>query len=373
MTDPEAAVARLAAALVAIDSRSSVSNLPVAERIEAELAGFEVERLDYTDPRGVAKRALVAHRGPRVGYALSGHMDTVPPTGWTTDPFEARIDDRGVMHGLGVADMKGQVAACILAARAAAPDTPATLLLTADEETSKQGARLIAERSDLARSLNLTGIVVAEPTLLAPVRGHKAHINFTIEAVGVQAHSSTGKGVNANWALIPFLAEMRDLHARLRGDPGLQDPGYDPPFSDFNLILDNHGTALNVTVARATAGIKYRYTAGTDPAPVVEAVRAAAARAGLALTEQREGPPPELPADHPLIRLACAETGRPAGTVPYGTDASELQALAPCVVLGPGSVDVAHTPGERIAVAELAAAVPLFGRILARGREGRAA
>ena len=84
MTDLETAVARLTAALVALDSCSSVSNIPVAERIEAELDGFEVERLDYTDPKGVPKRALVAHRGPRGGYALSGHMDTVPPTGWIT-------------------------------------------------------------------------------------------------------------------------------------------------------------------------------------------------------------------------------------------------------------------------------------------------
>ena len=78
MNAPLPAVARLAADLVAIDSRSSLSNLAVAERIEAELAGFEVERLDYRDAAGVAKRALVAHRGPPGGYALSGHMDTVP-------------------------------------------------------------------------------------------------------------------------------------------------------------------------------------------------------------------------------------------------------------------------------------------------------
>ena len=64
MNDADA-VLRLAADLVAIDSRSSVSNLAVAERIEAELTGFDVERVDYADANGVAKRALVAHRGPQ--------------------------------------------------------------------------------------------------------------------------------------------------------------------------------------------------------------------------------------------------------------------------------------------------------------------
>ncbi len=84
----------LARDLVRIDSRSFISNLPVADRVEAALAGFEVERLDYTDAAGVAKRALVAHRGPMGGIALSGHMDTVPDTGWQEDPWSARLDDR---------------------------------------------------------------------------------------------------------------------------------------------------------------------------------------------------------------------------------------------------------------------------------------
>ena len=106
----------LAADLVRIDSRSFVSNLAVADRVEQELGGFDIERLDYTDAAGVAKRALVAHRGPNGGIALSGHMDTVPDTGWQEDPWSARIDN-GVMHGLGTTDMKGPVAAAIVAAR----------------------------------------------------------------------------------------------------------------------------------------------------------------------------------------------------------------------------------------------------------------
>src|SRR5262249_53243102 len=132
------AVLRLAADLVAIDSRSFVSNLPVADRIEAELTGFEVERVDYADANGIAKRALVAHRGPKGGYALSGHMDTVPDTGWTDPPWTPRVAD-GVLHGLGSVDMKGSVATCIVAARGMPTDVPVTLLLTTDEETSKQG------------------------------------------------------------------------------------------------------------------------------------------------------------------------------------------------------------------------------------------
>jgi acetylornithine deacetylase len=351
---------RLAVDLVRIDSRSPLSNIPVADRIEAELEGFEIERLDYTDAAGVAKRCLVAHRGGPGGLALSGHMDTVPDTGWTDDPWSGRVAD-GILHGLGSVDMKANVAACIMAARAS---PRATLLITTDEETTKQGARTIAEHSKLARRAGLRGTIVAEPTSLIPVRGHRAHIAFTATAEGVQAHSSTGKGTNANWALIPFLVEVKAMFERLRNDTSLQDTAYDPPFSDFNLVIDNFGTAVNVTAARATARIKFRYSHRIDPMPVVAAMRASAQANGLTLEEMREGRPPELPVDHPLIQLAAGVTGQAPRTAPYGTDASELQAVAPCVVLGPGSIETAHTPRECVAVAELAQAVTIFQRML---------
>jgi len=363
MTDPLALVTALARDLVRIDSRSFVSNLPIAEAIEAALAGFAIERIDYTDPAGAAKRVLVARRGAGAGgLALAGHMDTVPDTGWPDDPWSARLEG-DVLHGLGSTDMKGPLAAAIVAARSLPDRVPVTLLITTDEETTKQGARLIAERSELARRVGLRGILVVEPTGLAPVRGHRAHIAFTCVATGVQAHSSTGRGRNANWTLIPFLVEMQAIYQRLRSDPALQDPDYDPPFSDFNLVIDNHGAAVNVTVPVATARIKFRYSAKVDPAPVLEAVYGAAARAGVAVTEAREGFPPELPADHPLVRLCSDAVGVAPRTAPYGTDASELQAIAPCVVLGPGDIGVAHTPREAVRLAELEAAVPVFQRL----------
>ena len=63
MADLSDPTLRLAADLVAIDSRSALSNLPLSDRIERELAGFEVEKLDYLDEAGVPKRVLVAHKG----------------------------------------------------------------------------------------------------------------------------------------------------------------------------------------------------------------------------------------------------------------------------------------------------------------------
>ncbi len=366
MPDQTQSIAELARDLVAIDSRSSISNIAVAERIEPELRGFEVERIDYHDGAGVPKRVLVAHRGGPGGIAFSGHMDTVPETGWQDDPWSARIDGDGVLHGLGSTDMKGPVAAAILAARSLPDAVPITLLITTDEETTKQGARVIAGRSALVRAMRPAGILVVEPTRLQPVRGHRSHILFTCVALGVQAHSSKGTGRNANWALIPFLSEMKVLFDRLLTDRSLQDDAYDPPFSDFNVIIDNHGTAINVTVPVATARIKFRYSAGIDPAPIRAAVHEAAARHGVTVSEAEEGAPPELPVDHPLVRQCVEVSGREATTAPFGTDASVLQAIAPCVVMGPGDIGVAHRPGEAVRIAELAAAVPVFQALALR-------
>ncbi|MDQ2763410.1 MAG: M20/M25/M40 family metallo-hydrolase [Pseudomonadota bacterium] len=366
MADLIAALSELTRDLVALDSRSSVSNIQIADRIEAELARFEVERVDFRDAEGVAKRALVAHRGGAGGIGFSGHMDTVPATGWEDDPWSGRIDGAGMLFGLGSTDMKGPVAAAIIAARELPETVPVTLLITTDEETTKQGARAIVEQSALVRAAQPTGILVVEPTRLRPVRGHRSHIVFTCVALGVQAHSSTGSGRNANWALIPFLAEMKTIFERLSTDRGLQDDAYDPPFSDFNLIIDNHGTALNVTVPVATARIKFRYSAGIDPAPIRLAVQDAAARHGVRVAEAEEGRPPELPADHWFVRQCIDVSGEAATTAPFGTDASVLQALAPCVVMGPGDIGVAHKPGEAVLIRDLALAVPMFKELAMR-------
>src|SRR6516162_7909421 len=195
MTDHAGAVLQLARDLVTIDSRSFVSNRAVADRIEAALAGFELERLDYRDQNGIEKRVLVAHRGPTGdqagegasmgGLALSGHMDTVPETGWRSDPWSGRIEN-GRLFGLGSTDMKGPLAAAIVAAKTLPADVPITLLITTDEETTKEGAREIAKRSELARVARPRAILVVEPTRLVPMRGHRAHVHFTAVATGVQ-------------------------------------------------------------------------------------------------------------------------------------------------------------------------------------------
>ena len=366
MQDLDKAIA-LASKAIAIDTRSSKSNRRLADLLEGELSGFQVERIDFADPLGTEKSAIVAFRPGRGGpfLALSAHMDTVPPIGWQRDPFAATIEG-GRLYGLGSCDMKGPLAVAVVTATGLDRDDPMMLLLTCDEETTKEGARRIVADSELLRRHVPAAIAVVEPTGLVPLRGHRVDIQFAAIAKGIQAHSSTAMGLNANINLIPFLCEMRDLYLQLRTDPGFQDPAYVPPWCDLNIIIDNHGTATNITPERASCLMKFRYSRAVDPAWVVERVTAAARRHNLALTVCPEGTPPELPVDHPLVRFATAISGADAEVGGFGSDASQFSVLSPSIVIGPGSMAQAHKPEEYVDIEQLRKALLIFHR-LARG------
>src|SRR5512133_2324761 len=124
--------------LVAIDSTSTRSNLPLLDRLEdeARAIGFETRRATWVDENGVDKGNLVCRRGPDGvgGLALVGHTDCVPfDPEWAEALAGAERDGR--IFGRGAADTKGFLAAALVAAARAAPaHAPLALLFTADEE-----------------------------------------------------------------------------------------------------------------------------------------------------------------------------------------------------------------------------------------------
>ena len=335
--------------MVSIDSRSFVSNLEIADLISKELADWKLEFTDYLDPRGVKKRNIVAYNpASESNIAFAGHMDTVPDTRWTRNPFELSIED-GRMYGLGTTDMKGPIAAFVTAAKSLAPVSQPILVFTADEEVGKQGVRELVARSEVLNRLRPPScFIVAEPTDLGLVRGHRVDIQFTAHAKGIQAHSSTGKGKNANISLVPFLNDIRELHLRLRQDVTLHDNQYVPPFCDLNFVIDNYGTAPNTTVGLATCLIKFRYSKAFDPKFVMEEISASAAAHDVELTIKMEAPPPELDKKHSLVLSAERILGRCACVSGLGTEASEYSKLAPCLIYGPGHIECAHMPTEYI-------------------------
>jgi acetylornithine deacetylase len=323
--------------------------LQIAELISNELSDWDLEFIDYTDNRGVKKRNIVAYNpASESSIAFAGHLDTVPDTGWIRNPFELVMED-GRIYGLGTTDMKGPIAAFVTAAQSLDPVAQPILIFTADEEAGKQGVREVVARSQILNQHRRPKcFVVAEPTNLGLVRGHRVDIQFIAHAKGIQAHSSTGKGKNANISLVPFLSDLRDLHLRLRRDVNLHDTQYDPPFCDLNFVIDNYGAFPNTTVGLATCLIKFRYSKSFDPQFVMAEVRESAAAHGVELTIKMEAPPPELDKKHSLVTAAERILGCCACVSGLGTEASEYSKLAPCLIYGPGHIECAHMPTEHI-------------------------
>jgi acetylornithine deacetylase len=347
--------------MVSIDSRSFVSNMEIADLISHNLEDWDLEFIDYLDNRGVKKRNIIAYYpGSESTVAFAGHLDTVPDTGWTRNPFEPVIED-GRLYGLGATDMKGPIAAFVTAAKSLDPAARPILIFTADEEVGKQGVREVVARSEiLNRRKPPRCFVVAEPTDLGLVRGHRVDIQFIAHARGIQAHSSTGKGKNANISLVPFLNDLRQLHLRLRRDITLHDPQYDPPFCDLNFVIDNYGALPNTTVGLATCLVKFRYSKSFDPKFVMEEIRNSAAEHGVELIVKMEAPPPELDKKHFLVTSAERILGCCACVSGLGTEASEYSKLAPCLIYGPGHIECAHMPTEYIELEQFYRSIDTF-------------
>lgn len=360
----------LARDLIAIPSVSSQSNAEVSQYAHDALVrdGFDVERLSYDD-HGLEKVSLVARKGAgKGGIGFFSHSDTVPgDVGWA--PFTPVIEG-GRLYGRGSCDMKGPLAATMAAASAvAARDLarPVYIIVTADEEVGYGGAyQVVRESKLLAENWPAYG-VVAEPTRLRPVYSHKGGSVVTAHALGVAAHSSTEKGVSADFKIAPFLAEMAALVPVFRTDPRFLNDEFVPPSFGFNMVFTDYGTKSNVTAPKATAVVGVRDMPGVDNDGAVALMVDAATRHGLEV-ELRRITYFYVRPDSEMVRMASEACGgvRPE-TVAFGTEAIVYQDRLPNqVVLGPGDIAQAHTVGEFIDVAQLEAAVGVYRRLIER-------
>jgi len=351
--------------LVAIQSVSHMSNAAACGHLTHVLAGagFEIEELIYTDPAGVPKVNLVAKRGQGSGgLAFSSHIDTVP--GQEEDwPAFAPLEKDGRLYGRGSCDMKGPLAATIVAAASvdrAALQKPVYILVSADEEVGCLGAKYIAENSVILKESRPDYGIVAEPTQLIPVYAHKGFSSLTITAQGKAAHTSTGLGVSANFKIARFLAEMADLADLFETDQSFMNHEFKPPTNGFNMTIDDGGCKTNVTAPRSTCQISYRPMPGARSEEVLDMVKAKAERHGLEFSGDYTDAFYMSP-QAAIVQLAGRlSEGREPETAPYGTDGFYLKDLMELVVWGPGDIAVAHTVGESVAVAELEQAVRVY-------------
>lgn len=364
-------VVKLTQDLVAIPSVSDQSNAPVSDFIEDWLRahGFdEIERLEYTDPNDVIKVNIIAKKGEGTGgVAFLSHSDTVKGMEDQWDAFDPVIKD-GRLYGRGSADMKGPLAATMIAAGSVSAsdlNKPIYVVVTSDEEIGLLGARYVVENSKLLPASKPEYGVVAEPTQLIPVYAHKGGGHVIVTAHGIAAHSSSGKGDSASIKLAPFIAEMAELSERFLTDESYMNHEFDPPTNGFNMIFEDDGVG-NITAATATCTLSIRAMPDARHEEIVDEIVARAESYGFEV-DSRFGPAVYTDKNSPLIQAACEASGiSTPETVPYGTDGFFFQELMKIMVLGPGNIDVAHTVGESVPVSELESAVDIYKKMIAK-------
>lgn len=354
--------------LVAFDSVSRTSNLPIAEFLADYLdrPGVRVQPSPGTEE---GKVNLVVSVGPeldgsREGLVLSGHLDVVPAEEdeWRTDPF-ALTEQDGRLYGRGAADMKGFLALATNRAAALDParlDRPLVLIFTCDEELGTLGAECFVKTWPEPGRLPRQAII-GEPTSLAVVRAHKGYLKLRLRFRGVAAHSGyphlgrsaiepAARAVGALAGLRAALERERPRHAELF---------LEVPYAPLNIGVLKGGVAINVVPDRCVVELGVRLLPEMDVETMIgrvrDAVDDAVGEGEYALDVIGNSPPMLLDAEAPLHRRLCDVMDQiDSRSVSFATDAGWFQTVGmDCVIFGPGSIETAHKPNEFVPASDL--------------------
>jgi acetylornithine deacetylase/succinyl-diaminopimelate desuccinylase len=348
----------------------------VASEILTDLgASPEIVRSDAGRPSVVA--SIGTDRGPSLAW--NGHLDVVPAGSldtWRHDPWAGEIDDDGRLVGRGAADMKGPIAAALAAVSAVRRagvsfDGSLVFHLAADEELAGvHGTKVLWERGLLIQD----AAVVGEPSELQVGLAERGGAWFTARAYGTAAHGSQPhRGVNAITSMARFLLRLPEVL------PDREHPLVGSPTVNAALIAG--GSAPNVVPDRCEVDIDRRTVPGeTDPDEVrapfltlVEAIRREHPEVSIEVELREWTEAAEASADTDIARIAVDAVDATTGSRPRFvgftgiTDARFYinQARIPTVICGPGSLTVAHTADESVAVEELVAGARAYARMFA--------
>ena len=291
-------------------------------------AGLEVH-VEEVQPGRPNVIGIARGTGGGRSLLLNGHIDTVGVTGMS-EPFIPRVHD-GRLYGRGAYDMKGGVAACMVAAvEAAKLKLRGDVIVTAvmDEEYAGLGTLAIAER------YGADGAIVAEPTELELVVAHKGFVWLEVETQGVAAHGSRPHlGVDAIVKMGGVLAGLDRLVEELSRRPA--HPLLGPPSVHASTIQG--GGEWSTYPDRCTLAVERRLLPGeTGDAAEAElqaiVVALTAADPAFRATVRRDlvRSPLETPADAAILRAvqqaAAGVLGRPVepAGVSFWTDAASL-------------------------------------------------
>lgn len=266
---------------------------------------------------------------PRVWF--STHMDTVPP-------YIPPTEDDEKIYGRGACDAKGIIAAQITAAERlrAQGVTDIGLLFTVEEERASTGAKA-ANLHPLAAKCEF--LINGEPTDNDLAIGSKGTFRLNIKTSGKAAHSAYPEmGESAIEKLLDILEDVR--HTKFPSDEFFGE-------TTVNIGTIDGGMALNVIPPRAEAGLAIRLT--TKREPIEDAINS--------LVRDR-GEVEVLSASEPVKMFAV--DGFKQKVVRFTTDIPHLPNWGQPLLIGPGSILVAHTKDEFVLKKDLEDAVDLY-------------
>jgi acetylornithine deacetylase len=300
----------------------------VGDVIHSELKrlGYESNKLPVEGNRCNVYATSPQQSKPTIVF--STHMDTVPP-------FIPSSEDATRVYGRGSCDAKGIIAAQTAAAERLRKDgIHVGLLFLVGEERDSLGAQVANRQSPGCKFL-----VNGEPTENRMATASKGTLRVNVIAKGRMAHSAYPElGESAIDKLLEALRRLRAMKLPA-------DEGYGP--CTLNIGVIEGGRAPNVIPDKARAQLLYRLIGPTDELrrQIEQAV------AGLAKVE--------FILEIPFLRLRTLD-GLPTMVAAFTTDIPELTNWGQPLLIGPGSIHVAHTEGEYIEKKQLSDAVDLY-------------
>ncbi|WP_112240261.1 M20 family metallopeptidase [Kribbella monticola] len=324
--------------------------------------GLEVLAAPVEPGRDNVSVVLPGGDGP--GLLLLGHTDVVPVgEGWTRDPFGGELID-GRLYGRGASDMKGGLAAALIALaalRGVPLSGPVELAAMVDEEETGKGIRSYVESVDRS----FLGCITAEPTDLQTIIGARGDSYLRVEIHGRASHAGNPDGgANAIYGAVAVVGEIERLHEELAASPH--------PLlgaATWSVGRIDGGTGGSIVPAECVVIADRRLLPGESPDAVLAELRARVE--GLGLSQRGLTFDLEMPMEMPAFETASssslvwvadgalADAGGPGLPLGGWTAACDGGFVArdlgvPVIVLGPGSVTTqAHRPDESVAVTEL--------------------
>ncbi|MBF8184762.1 M20 family metallopeptidase [Nonomuraea sp. K274] len=365
---------------IAVDLVQAVGQNPPGEEgptVDVLAGACEARSLTVTTTEvepGRSNLSAVLAGGPGPGLLLLGHTDVVPVgDNWTVPPFGGEVRD-GRLFGRGSADMKGGLAACVVALSAlrragVALSGPVELAAVVDEEETGKGVRAYLAGGDRS---GLAGCIVAEPTDLQTIIAARGDSYVEIAVTGRAAHSGKpSDGLNAIYGAAAVVTELERWHGELSD---ARHPLVGAATWSVGQIAGGTGTSTVpaeclITADRRLLPGEQGSAVLAETAARIEALRLGERGLGVEVTMTMQMPGFETAPDHRLVVLAeraVRDAGGPDLPLGGWTAACDggfvaRDAGVPVIVLGPGSVaEQAHRADESVGLDELLMAARVY-------------